>query len=282
MTKRILENWLPSALTKMLIDFNDGQKFMRYPTKELLAKNINHKNEGRGKRAFLLATGPSIKNENLKVLAGEDCFSLSNFFLHEDIKTVNPKFHFFPPYHEPLILENYIEWLHKGDQELPTETKIFLGHSVYEIVRECNLFANREVYYLYLSESANSRKVDLTKLVLRPQSGPLMILPVLIYMGYEKIYLLGCDHTVLRDFKKAITHFYNSDKDPRINASDASTWGNIVLEHKASLNVFMQYDFYEKMIEQNENISVINLSSDSWLDTFNFGSLKEVIRNNPD
>lgn len=255
---------------------------MSYPNKELLGKNIRLKNTGKGKVAFLLATGPSIKNENLKILAGEDCYSASNFFLHEDIKTINPKFHFFAPYHEPLILENYIEWLRKGDRELPAETKIFLGHRACDMVREYNLFANREVYYLYLSQSACSIKADLTKPILGPQTGPLMILPVLIYMGYEKIYLLGCDHTVLRDYKKTTTHFYNADKDIRINANDAAAWGSIILEHKANLNVFAQYDFYKKMIEQNENINVINLSSDSWLDIFDFGSLKEVMKNNLD
>ena len=72
------------------------------------------------------------------------------------------------------------------------------------MVREYNFFENCEVYYLYFSQSACSRKVDLTKSVLSPQTGPLMIIPVLIYMGYEKIYLLGCDHTVLRDYKKRL------------------------------------------------------------------------------
>lgn len=112
---------------ELLLDFKDGLKFMSYPNKKLLGKNICLKTKGRGKVAFLLATGPSVKNENLKVLAGKDCYSASNFFLHEDIKTINPKFHFFAPYHEPLILENYIEWLRKGDRDLPAETKIFLA-----------------------------------------------------------------------------------------------------------------------------------------------------------
>jgi len=44
---------------------------------------------GKGKRAFLLAASSSSKQENLKLLAGEDCFSISNFYLHYDIRIIN-------------------------------------------------------------------------------------------------------------------------------------------------------------------------------------------------
>ena len=44
--------------------------------------------------------------------------------------------------------------------------------------------------------------VDIMKPVLAPQTGPIMALPVLLYMGYSEIYLLGCDHTEMRDYKR--------------------------------------------------------------------------------
>jgi hypothetical protein len=82
-------------------------EILSYACKDIIQKNRLLKGMGKGKRAFLLAAGSSINQKNLKPLAGEDCFSISNFYLHNDIQTINPAFHGFAPYHEPLILENY-------------------------------------------------------------------------------------------------------------------------------------------------------------------------------
>lgn len=276
--KTIFYDWLPPVLSKSIYHLYNEILFFNYSHKNILRKNKELKDKGKGKRAFLLATGPSIKQENLKLLAGEDCFSLSNFFLHDDLNIINPKFHFFAPYHPPLILENYVEWLQLSDKQLPKETKIVLGHTGYELVKNHNLFPNREVFYLYLSESPNNHKVDLTKPVLAPQTSPLMIIPVLIYMGYEEIYLLGCDHTILRDFKKVFTNFYDAKKDIRKNAADVNSWSDIIDEHKLSMNVFLQYDFYKKINYKAHHLTIINLSNDTWLDVFERNTLSKVIK----
>jgi hypothetical protein len=252
--------------------------FLNYNDKQILTRNEELKNIGNGRRAFLLATGPSIKLENLKLLAGEDCFSLSNFFLHDDLQSVNPLFHFFAPYHPPLILQNYIEWLTLADQRLPRDTRIFLGHTTYALVKQHNLFPNRQVFYLYLSLSPNDRKkIDLTRPILAPQTSPLMILPVLIYMGYTRIYLLGCDHTSLRDYKKEITNFYDPKKDVRKNAADVNAWGDIIADHETSMNVFRQYNFYREMLQKAYHSEIINLSRDTWLYSFERDTLSNII-----
>lgn len=275
--KNIFYDCLPPALSRTIYHLYNEFLFFKHPYKNIFQQNKELKNIGKGKRAFLLATGPSIKRENIKVLAGENCFSLSNFFLHEDLTTINPAFHFFAPFHAPLILENYIEWLQLSDQRLPKSTKIVLGHTGYELVKKYNLFPGRQVFYLYLSESPRSKNVDLTRPVLAPQTSPLLVLPVLLYMGYEKIYLLGCDHTILRDYKKDFTNFYEKQKEVRKNATDINAWSNIVEEHKLSMNIFLQYEFYKKIIAADKNSRIINLSSDSWLDIFEKDTLDKVI-----
>ena len=279
--KKYFENWLPPILLRYLYRCAEELKFSSYSHKEILAKNKTLKGAGKGKRAFLLATGPSLKKENLKSLAGEDCCSVSNFFLHEDINLIKPKFHFFASYHEPIIFENYAQWLAKADRELPPDTKIFLGHKALDIAREFKLFPNREVHYLYMVSHPSRNNVDITRGVQSPQTGPLMVLPVLLYMEYKKIYLLGCDHTQLRDYKKSVTNFYEKEKDVRVIKPGTSIWIDIIQEMQANLNVFLQYDFYKKIAEDSGMIEIINLSSDSWLDIFGFGNIKEVFSEKP-
>jgi len=276
MNNLIIKDWLPPVLYKQLGFLYSQMEFIFYANKNILSKNKQLKGQGRGKKAFLLTTGPSIKMENLKLLQGEDCFSVSNFFLHEDIGLIKPKFHFFAPYHPPLVLENYAEWLQQADKQLPPESGIFLGHQTYELIQQRQLFPGRDVHYLYLAHYPGWN-VDITQPVLNPVTGPLMLLPLLIYMEYEVVYLLGCDHTVLRDYGKAITHFYDSKKDIRVNASDKNSWENIINSHHYSLKVFQQYDFYRKIIEQKRTTRIVNLSQDSWLDLFPFDRLENVV-----
>ena len=270
-----IERYTPPFLYDILWIIFEKIRFFLYSEKNILKKNKNLKDTWKGKRAFLLATWPSIKSEDLKQLTWEDCFSISNFFLHEDINTIKPKFHFFAPYHQPLILENFIEWLNNAHKILPKETKIFLWHTDEKYVKEYNLFPGREIFYLYLSPFPSKSKVDITEPVLAPQTWPLMILPVLIYMWYKEIYLLGCDHNILKDYKKTVTNFYDKSKEIRKNSTDWKMRSNIINEFESNLNVFYQYDFYKKIIKKYKT-KIINLSSDSRLDIFEFKKLNSL------
>ena len=49
----------------------------------IIAENSNLKNSYNNiNRCFILATGPSIKNQDLTCLKDEFCISVSNFFVH--------------------------------------------------------------------------------------------------------------------------------------------------------------------------------------------------------
>ncbi|MCR3757808.1 hypothetical protein KYB31_02205 [Clostridium felsineum] len=250
-------------------NFNENQK--------LLGKNLVYKNSGINKRAFLLATGPSIKLEDLKKLEGEDCYSVSNFFLHKDLEVISPKIHFFAPYHKPLILENYIEWLEISDSKLPKSTNICLEISNRRFIEDFKIFKDRKVNYVRFTDNPSKKEVDLTLDMLGPQTSPIMVLGMLIYMGYEKIYLLGCDHTVLRDYGKVTKNFYEKNEDMRKNSTDSKAWFGIIEYLEATKKMFLQYKFYKEMIE-NKGISIVNLSRDSWLDLFPFDVLDNVIK----
>ena len=268
-----LRDFIPPILLNYRDTFYANYKYMMYRNKNIFRNNLNLENCGKGKRAFILATGPSIKKEDLSLLSKEDCFSVSNFFLHKNINEINPKMHFFAPYHEPLILENYVEWLAKSDTILPITTDIVLGHKTKDMVEKFNLFKYRQVRYLYLTYN-NTLDVDITKNVLGPQTGPLMILPVLIYMGYNQIYLLGCDHNTLKYYGGTVENFYEADMDIRKNA--INKWDSPYNELMCTMNVFKQYEYYAKIADK-KGIKIINLSMESWLEIFPKNRLSNIL-----
>src|SRR5947209_6630310 len=100
--KSFFKDWLPPVLYYSLLELYGYIDFLRNADRKILNQNSKLENIGKGKRAFLIATGPSLKNEDLTTLQGEDCFTVSNFFLHPALNFVRPKYHFFAQIHLPL------------------------------------------------------------------------------------------------------------------------------------------------------------------------------------
>lgn len=280
-SKKILESLgnslLPSFLNSYLRDIYCDFKFLTEPNKNILDINISLKNSASQKRVFLLATGPSIKTENLKLIQGEDCVSLSNFFLHTDIKEIKPIFHSVGFYHPPMDLNSYLNWLKSVDEKLPLSTHIVSGFSNYKIFEKNNPFPNRKIFYIYYSRKKITKKINLKKPIPYGQTSPILLLPILAYMGYKEIYLLGCDNTTLRDYKSCISNFYSPRLEKRVGATDTNCWSDIETELLNNLKCFQEYRIYGRVLKE-VGVSIINLSNDSWIDCFPRSTLHAIAK----
>jgi len=238
-----------------------------------LMNNRRLKGVGFGRKAFLIATGPSLKDEDLSFLADYDCFSVSNFILHPQLNTVSPRIHFFAPYHEPLILNNFIQWLKRADDMLPHDTSVCISERDKPLIEKYSLFRGRDLIYLRLGKAPSYGTFELTKTVLAPYTSPIMALPVLLYMGYSSVYLLGCDNNSLRNFGGTIENFYDSQLDPRLNATSDEKWtSGIIVTIEEQLEQFKQYEFYNRLFKRLGR-NLFQCSPSSWLTFVNFASL---------
>jgi hypothetical protein len=266
-----------TPILKLLVALKFSMQFMTL--EKTLKKNFQLKGIAKSKTAYLLATGPSIKRKDLSLLKGQDCFSVSNFYLHHDIQIIAPKFHFFAPFHPPLNLENYLDWLKEADATLPPETSIVLSVSGKQMIEENSIFKERDIFYLCLEKRPIFGYCNLLTPIMAPQSSPLMVLPVLAYMGYTKIILVGCDHTILRDYKSVVKNFYDPTHDSRENATNGDNWKDGIIKHLENAHtVFQQYKFYQAKFKEN-NIAIYNASDDSWLDFFESTEIKISTKN---
>lgn len=244
---------------------------------KVILKNYFLKDKRKKNRAFLIATGPSLRKENLKLLKGEDCFTLSNAFLLKEIKLINPILHFFAPYHLPITKRSFYDWLLKSDKELPKKTDIMMNYDDRNLKTK-KLFNSRNVYFLKISGKINKFHSNIQKTVPKFQTGSIMALNVLLSMGYKKIYILGCDHNQLKNFNSQIDNFYKESRDERLTKISKlnRNWKRLDEELSASLLAYNQYKEINKIAEQ-KNIEIINLSKDSWIDLFKKESLKKII-----
>lgn len=227
--------------------------------------------------AFLIATGPSLKKQNLSLLANCDCFTVSNAYLHKDISIINPLIHVFAGYHLPLIKKNFIEWLADACKRLPLNTHILTTKYNQIIFGLENNYLDHAWHFVDTFKTAKYSWPYVGRAVLiPPQAGPLLILPILLQLGYKNIVLLGCDQNQLRNFRGRVSNFYGDKEDVRVNATDAGGWPSFESELIANLKMIKQYSFYAGWAKKL-GVTIYNASDESWLDMFNFCSFEDAL-----
>jgi hypothetical protein len=215
---------------------------------------------------YIFATGPSIKRFDVKKLAGRDCFSLSNFYLHKDIKLINPIAHFIAAYHKPLEKKNFVDWVNDMDAKLPKRT-ILITDSKNKILFQKSKIKDRKIIYIPTFPFNNIMFISRFGSQIRPWSISILAIPVIYLVGYKNINLVGCDHTSLRNYKDNIKNFYSKSEDIRKKTTDKSHWDgvNIINVLQNELMLFNQYKSLNLFLKKR-NVKIINLSNDSWLD----------------
>jgi len=77
----LLKKIIPPFLFNFFLTFLINLNFFFFINDNVFKKNNIFKNKAKNKKeGVLIATGPSIKNQNLKKLKKFDCFSISSFF----------------------------------------------------------------------------------------------------------------------------------------------------------------------------------------------------------
>lgn len=226
--------------------------------------------------AYVLATGPSLKEQDLSILRGKDVYSMSNAFLHPLISDISPILHGFCAYHPPLVESNFCDWVCSSDQLLPSGTSLVTSSRNERLFGERLLNLNRHVFYCEHIDFKLAAIFGWPRffgdLIPSPQSAPLMMIPLLVLLGYRRIFLLGCDHTVLRDYGKGVSNFYSIDADPRRNATSGAVWKDLRFHCRAQISLWDQYEYWAGL-QSILGFEIINLSTDSWLPFFRFEAL---------
>lgn len=237
--------------------------------RELLAKNRILHNRHAGERCFILATGPSIKKQNLKLLQGEVCLAVSNFFVHPDYRLIKPRYYCVAPYHQPITEEAWQAWL--TEMETGTgDAAMFFSLSDRQRNHRDGKFMDRQVYYLKFGntwESLLMHGVDLTQPLPGPQSVTIMALLVALYMGFRTIYLLGCDHDWILHLNKS-SHFYDENHHA-LNRHGYNEWLGVDLESYFHdyIQLWQQYKII-RQIADKQCIHILNATDGGLLDVF--------------
>jgi len=282
---KYLESILPPLLLNKMKYLNSYIHFVRY--KEFLAKNITLKNLHNGKRCFLLGSGPSILNENLKPLKNEIVFALNNFCVHDDFEEImsgnEPKYYITAPIHPPQTQDEWSRWFFDMEKRIPITTTLLLGLDKYPfntkyITDKYKIFQKHKMYWyfsgIFISKDYIFSKSDiqLQKLIWAASSVSTYAILTAIYMGFDEIYLLGVDHNYICISNEKEYRFYKNSihQKDEINRMKLKRSDEIF----GAANVFLE----NELIAENTEAKIFNCSEASLLNMFEKKSFLEVLK----
>lgn len=162
-----------------------------------LALNVSLSGRHRGERCFIMATGPSLRDQDLSGLEREVVFSVNQGFYFARQRGIAPTYHCMV---DSLFLESRFDGLHTELAAFLKEvsarllTTIEIADHWHRLGIDAETFPVRQVLNSRPWDEADLEvSVDPTQAVPGFVSVVHAALSWAIYMGFAEIYLLGCD-----------------------------------------------------------------------------------------
>lgn len=237
----------------------------------ILQKNSKYKDIHAGERGFILCTGPSIKSMDLIRLKNEKTIAVNSFYLHKECNLISPDYYCVPTVDAEFNDDVRKKFLSEVQQSV-LDTTFFYSITENEIIEKMEEYKYRNVNYMSFSFIPNyiNADIDLTGLVMGPQSVSIMALELALYMGFQEIYLLGTEHD--NWITQKYTHFYDYKESIISRESESeSAQGDELNEVrnilKCNYNLWRQYQII-KQIAERKGTKIYNATKGGVLDIF--------------
>jgi len=274
--KKLIKGLTPPMFLDKLQYLRNYRYFLRY--KDLVAKNSELKDVHKGERCFLLGSGPSIKNEDLKPLKNEIVLALNNFYVHEDfaeiMSGVIPKYYMTAPVHPPQTEEEWKSWFEDMEKHMPKNANMIFGLNNYDgnikyIFEKFGFFKEYSINWFfdgvnYDNSYFNISAMDITQPIYSCEAVSVYALMIAIYMGFDEIYLLGMDHDYFLYDDESQMRMY--EKAVHQNNEFERSFGDAfyINEFLRQYNIFSKY----KAFADNSKSHIYNASNGGILKVF--------------
>lgn len=279
--KQFFKQWLaPPGVWQLLAKIKSGRQsgyaLSNAEESTLRKQAAELKDRHVGSRCFILGAGSSVNEQNIGKLEGEFVISVSNTFVHPDFYRIKPQYHVLPSLvksHGRLHSEEkFVQWLRAMDVATGN-AEMFMHIGDRGMVERNGLFKNHFIHWVEYS-IAWDEDFDLPiDLMCVPPiwSVSELALTVAVYLGFDKIYLVGIDHDW---FNGVLVYFYDHTKEHamRPDQSDLS-FADSEFQMRRHAYIFKKYKYLYSM---KKNIYNANANPRHYLDVFpkvNFDSL---------
>lgn len=245
-----------------------------------------------GKRLFIVANGPSIKNENLDLLKGEYVFTVNQMIRKAEFVSLNPiaNFWFDPAYFDdtmPNDSKSEFQELFRKTCELNNSIISFVPVSAYEYLNKNNLVTDKVKFLdtcLYFYDGYNAN-IDFSKCSAGFQNIVQFAIAMGIYMGFAEIYLLGVDSTgIITKINQVLDqsiedcYTYNLGESGEKYVNSLLNYFSVEEQFAGWTRIFHLYKELYKYCT-NRNIKLVNCSSQTIIEGIPQIPLERVVEN---
>jgi hypothetical protein len=249
--------------------------------KKILGRNSEFKSKHAGQRCFILATGSSIAQMDLKSLAGEFCIGLNEFHLHPDYETIRPQYLVFSGFGiHNVAAERHEKWYDNYGEITRGISIPFINICDYPLISDLGLLKENEKYFFHMNRSfseLSTSEIDASGNLYRSQGVGAMAIQLAIYMGFAEILLVGFDHDwLLRMFDHAPTHFYDHNKSIIYKGHNEVADTTVIYQATSLIGLFENYIALNSYAKQRK-IDIRNATLGGMLDVFQRVNFDELI-----
>lgn len=227
-------------------------------TGSLAANKALHNRHAGEKRCFVIGSGPSLKAQDLSLLANEYTIAANSFYKHPDAAKVGLKYLCIGDPHFMTAEPRAIDWHRTIEKSLP-KTTFILNQVARPIVEQHGLYHDQEVFYVAPSSThaieASECALDLTRpLNVGNSTGTLVMIPLAMYLGFREIFLLGFDANWLESIERSY-HFYDTHEHfPEFDSVAADTRG---YQYEGEVeNVRREFEAHRLLAERSRQLGV--------------------------
>lgn len=259
--------------------------------KTILNKNEEFNNIHKGKRCFIIGNGPSVKNIDFQSLANEYTFTVNQFSRFDNFEKLHINYHVFSDERIFCLDEKNdadretLEYLKKL-KNASSDIRFFSKLNSKQYIEKSKYFSDLNVnYYLDGLTFYNNYNFDydITKQIPWFPTCVDYCIFIAMYMGFEEIYLLGCECT---GFLKVITLNDSKEKNfsygYKITDNEAArikkqliTYG-IADELEVWAKIFRYYEFMNNYTIK-KGIKIVNCTDGGILNVFERKNLNDVV-----
>lgn len=235
-----------------------------------LAANRIFQNAHQGERGFILGTGASIKDQDLRPLRHETCIVLNGFYLHKDYPAIKPRYHLInaSPSDPAIGHELGLQWFREMEERLIGDV-LFFNYRARRFIQEQGFFRNRRVHYLKTGDGRREFRgqgIDATRPLYPVHGGGPRTLQLALYLGFREIYLLGLDYDYfIRLAPQVPTHFYEPT-DGVLGRAGLLHWDYLFWKNR-QMKVWKDHEILRRFAE-GRGVKIRNATAGGYLETF--------------
>jgi hypothetical protein len=248
---------------------------------ETLARNIAFKERHKGRRAFVIANGPSLRDQDLTPLGNEVTFAINLFYQHPHFEKIRPKYYSFSDHD---LFDDSAEALqfHRTLAGQPVGMDYFVPLQRQHYLHNLGVYPADRLHYFYCNfplAYPAVNPIDLCSAI--PFFGTVAQFSIMlaVYMGCNPIYLIGFDHDWVA--KGVLEHFMPNYYAEWANHRAFKDWSLLNdMDYRSRLRRHLNlWDWYETLgkVAARQGSRIFNATPKSFLDVYEWANYEEVL-----